>query len=130
MRDRGVEANATPRRTRGVTQRYEPQAVMHMRARRAEVHLWTGSLDDPQAGFQAHMPALSAWRSVAAILAESHAVDERQLAMRVTGFVRQMPVVRALRESKGLEAVPPASLQATAQPETLFPQSQRRDAER
>lgn len=33
LRNHGVEANATPRRTRGVTQRYERQAITHMRAR-------------------------------------------------------------------------------------------------
>lgn len=129
LRERGVEANATPRRTRGVTRQYERQVVMHMRARGAEIPLRSSLPGDPQTVFQAHLPALSAWRSVAAILAESRTADDRQLARRVTGFVKQMPVVRALRGSKGLEAVLPASSQAV-QPETAPPQRQRREADR
>ncbi|MCP2091983.1 UNVERIFIED_ORG: hypothetical protein J2Y81_008089 [Paraburkholderia sediminicola] len=92
LRDRGVEANATPRRTRGVTQRYERQAVKHMRERGVEIRERVERQPHAQAIFDAYPPTLSAWRAVATVLAESSDADDRQLARRVVGFVRGMPV--------------------------------------
>lgn len=71
LRDRGVEANATPRRTRGVTQQYE-----------------------------LHLATLLAWRAIASVLAESPQVDDRILAKGIAEFVRTMSVVAGRRNSK------------------------------
>jgi hypothetical protein len=103
LRDHGVDANATPRRTRGVTQQYEPQSIRHMREREAGIQERAGSLHDAQAVFDAHLPTLSAWRAVAGALAGSSHADDRQLAKQVAGFVRKMPVVVASRKSRRID---------------------------
>ncbi|NGM80165.1 relaxase/mobilization nuclease domain-containing protein [Burkholderia multivorans] len=114
LRDGGVEANATPRRTRGVTQRYERQAVKRMRARGTEIRETDESFCDPQAMFNAHLPILLAWRGVVAALAESADSEDRWLARRAVGFVKQMPVVVTSRRSKTVDVVRPARSQEAA----------------
>ncbi|WP_235215190.1 MULTISPECIES: relaxase/mobilization nuclease domain-containing protein [Burkholderia] len=103
LRDRGVEANATPRRTRGVTQQYERQAVKHMRARGAGFPTRDASTSDPHVAFDAYLSTLSAWRAVASILAESSDADDRGMAKRITGFINSMPVTLAKRGSKWVD---------------------------
>jgi hypothetical protein len=78
-----------------------------MRARGAEIHERTKSLHDPQAAFDAHLPTLSAWRAVAAVLAESPDADDRWLARRVVGFLQRMSVVVISRTSKNADATSP-----------------------
>lgn len=129
LRDRGVEANATPRRTRGITQRYERQAIKHMCARGAERYERAGSPSDAQAAFDAHLPTLSAWRAIAAVLAKSSNVNERRLAKGIAGFVRQMPVVMDSHRSKDVDVVPPESSAGRAQPEIPFSQRNTPDIE-
>lgn len=103
LRECGVEANATPRRTRGVTQQYEPQTVRHMRARGAGIPERGEPLRDAKAAFDAGLPTLSVWRAVAGALASSSQADDRQLAKQVTSFVRTMPVVRESQRAKRLD---------------------------
>jgi len=100
LRDCGVEANATSRRTRGITQRYEHQAIKHMRARGAERDERARSPSDAQVAFDAHLPMLLAWRAVAETLAGSSLADDRHLAKRVASFVQKMPVVIASQRPK------------------------------
>ncbi|MDN8001414.1 hypothetical protein QZN00_30240 [Burkholderia multivorans] len=117
LRDRGVEANATPRRTRGVTQRYERQAVRHMRAGGTEVRAADDVSRDPQAIFNAHLPTLSAWRAVASVLAESSDASERWLAHRVAAFAQQMPVIVISRTPKNSDVMSPIMSPKVVQPE-------------
>lgn len=118
LRDRGVEANATPRRTRGVTQRYERQEVRHMRSRRMEIRATDDSFRDPQPIFNAYLPTLSAWRALASVLAESSDAEGRHLARSVAGFVQQMPVVVMSRTPKNSNAMIPTRLSKPAPSET------------
>jgi hypothetical protein len=62
LRTHGVEANATPRRARGVTQRYPKQGV------------------------------LAAWREIAQAMAASPERPDREMAVDITDFVRAMPL--------------------------------------
>lgn len=117
LRDRGVEANATPRRTRGITQRYEHQATKHMHARGAERYERARPPSDAQVAFDAHLPTLSAWRAMAEVLAESSGISERRLARGIAGFVRQMPVVKDSRRSMGMDVEQPASSERGTYPE-------------
>ncbi|MBU9413501.1 relaxase/mobilization nuclease domain-containing protein [Burkholderia multivorans] len=103
LRDRGVEANATPRRTRGVSQAYEPQATKHMRARGAALLAHDVFVSDSHAVLTAHLPTLSAWRAVASILSESPDASDRNMAKRIVGFISSMPVVIHMRESKQVD---------------------------
>ncbi|KVU84296.1 DNA polymerase [Burkholderia ubonensis] len=98
LRERGVEANATPRRTRGATQRYERQAVRHMRERGAPLSVPRPARQDPRAAFEAHLPTMTAWRATADALAESADVADRAMARDITDFVRTMPVVGEARD--------------------------------
>lgn len=93
LRDRGVEANATPRRTRGVVLQSEPQAIRRMRERQTLTRSWSATFRDAQTTFDAHLTILSAWRAIASALADSSQGGDQRLARGVAGFVRNMPVI-------------------------------------
>ena len=94
LRAHGVEANATSRLTRGATQRYPKQAVVHMVARGETPRYWRAAADDTQrrAGWQAQGGVFAAWREVARAMAGSHTLEDRQMAIEVVNFVWAMPV--------------------------------------
>jgi len=119
LRDHGVEANATPRRTRGVTQRYERQAVTHMHTRHVHIRGQNDVLQDPRIAFDAYLPTLSAWRAVAALLAGLPDVDDRRLATEVIGFVGNMPTMKRAHRSSNANVTPLSSSQGEAQPGSL-----------
>ena len=96
LRKHGVDANATPRRARGVTQRYPKSAVVHMIARGETPRHWTPLPTDAQrdAGWVAHGGALEAWREMAYAMAKSRAREDRAMAVEMAYFVGTMPVQR------------------------------------
>jgi len=98
LRANGVDANATPRRTRGATQRYPKQGVVHMLARGEAPMYWrpVASEQQWQAGLKAHGSVLVAWREIALAMATSAVGADRELAVGITDFVRAMPVQRNL----------------------------------
>lgn len=96
LREHGVDANATPRRTRGVTRHYPKQAVIHMRARGVTPDYDRQALagqTDRAVVLSAHGEALVAWREIAKALATSSSGRDRRMGIEVTDFVRQMAVV-------------------------------------
>ncbi|SDE09288.1 relaxase/mobilization nuclease domain-containing protein [Paraburkholderia lycopersici] len=121
LRDRGVEANATPRRTRGVTQPFERQEVRHMRERGVTMCPRRELFHDPQVMFDVYLTTLSAWRAVASVLAESPRADERGIARAIAGFVRTMPVVvyaRGLtRSNSGYQVTVGGAMQSAGLPD-------------
>ena len=96
LRAHGVEANATPRRTRGATQRYPKQGVAHMLARGEVPIYWqaVANAEQRQAGWQSHSGVLAAWREIAQAMAVSPARPDREMAVGIADFVRTMPVQR------------------------------------
>jgi hypothetical protein len=96
LREHGVEANATPRRARGVTQRYPKPAVVHMIARGETPRHWTPLPTDAQrdAGWGGHGGAFAAWREMAYAMAKSRAREDRAMAVEMAYFVGAMPVQR------------------------------------
>jgi len=110
LREHGVEANATPRRTRGVTQRYAKQAVVHLRERGESP---ANSPPASSATFDAHRRVLDAWREIARALAASDNGADRRMSIDVTDFVRQMPVVQA-----GLASNPEFAKEPSLAPES------------
>ncbi|MEX3960305.1 relaxase/mobilization nuclease domain-containing protein [Trinickia sp. EG282A] len=96
LREHGVDANATPRLTRGVSQRYPEQSVAQMLARGEAPMYWhaTSSEKQRQAECRAHDCALAAWREVAQAMAESPLRADRAMAIDITDFVRAMPIQR------------------------------------
>ncbi|MFM0180729.1 hypothetical protein PQR37_12130 [Paraburkholderia nemoris] len=96
LRGYGVKANATCRRTRGVTQRYPKPAVVHMMNRGETPRFWRLFPTDVQreAGWIAHGGVFAAWREVAYAMAASEAHGDRQIAVDVASFVGAMPIQR------------------------------------
>jgi hypothetical protein len=94
LREHGVEANATSRRTRGVTQRYPKPAVVHMMARGARPVYWRPIPTDAQheTGWATHGGVFAAWREVAWALAGSRDKQDRAMAVEMAYFVGGMPV--------------------------------------
>ncbi|WP_343666718.1 relaxase/mobilization nuclease domain-containing protein [Paraburkholderia tropica] len=96
LREHGVDANATPRRARGVTQRYPKPAVVHMIARGEVPRYWKPMPADAQrdAGWVAHGGVFAAWREMAYAMARSRAREDRAMAVEMAYFVGGMPVQR------------------------------------
>ncbi|REE19381.1 relaxase/mobilization nuclease-like protein [Paraburkholderia sp. BL27I4N3] len=96
LREHGVEANATPRRTRGITQRYPSQGVAHMLARGEVPMYWRAgaSMEQRQAGWKSHDGVFAAWREVAQMMAASPTRADRAMAVDIVDFVKAMPVQR------------------------------------
>jgi hypothetical protein len=96
LREHGVDANATPRRARGVTQRYPKPAVIHMIARGETPRYWKPLLADTQrdAGWAAHGGVFVSWREMAYAMARSRAREDRAMAVEMAYFVGGMPVQR------------------------------------
>jgi len=94
LRAHGVEANATSRRTRGVTQRYPKPAVVHMMERGETPGFWRAVPTDAQreTGWIAQGGVFSAWRAMAFAMAGSSAREDRELAVDMVYFVGAMPV--------------------------------------
>ncbi|QVN18993.1 relaxase/mobilization nuclease domain-containing protein [Burkholderia pyrrocinia] len=107
LREHGVEANATPRRTRGVTQRYERQSIRQMRERGVTPRARPAA-PDARATFEAHLPTMTAWRATAEVLASSSDVSDQRMAREITDFVREMPVAVGARGIDKRDVVPQA----------------------
>ncbi|EDT04232.1 putative DNA relaxase/nickase, TraS/VirD2-like protein [Burkholderia ambifaria IOP40-10] len=116
LRDHGVEANATSRRVRGVTQRYPKPAVVHMIARGVTPMHWKPLATDAQrdAGWVARGGVFAAWREMAYALARSRVREDRAMAVEIAYFVGAMPVQRdrpvlgAERDARGEQPNPEA----------------------
>ncbi|KVW83014.1 relaxase/mobilization nuclease domain-containing protein [Burkholderia cepacia] len=96
LREHGIEANATPRRARGVTQRYPKPAVVHLVARGETPRYWNSMQTDAQrnAGWIAQGGVFAAWREMAYAMARSRAREDRAMAIEMAYFVGSMPVQR------------------------------------
>lgn len=102
LREHGVEANATPRRTRGVTRRYAKQAVVHLHERGAtpayeSVDIGAAAM---QASSFAERRTLEAWHEIGQALAGSDSGPDRRMAVQVADFVRNMPAVQGTPETR------------------------------
>jgi len=134
MRDQGIEANATPRKARGIVQKPEKQAIRQMERRGAVSTVKTGFHADieceVQGGQVKQNPAQDkisvtrkavqhAYGKIARALAQGDRQD-KQLALNIVQFVQQMPppitkhqemVQQQLREADGYAHKPPRTAQ-------------------
>jgi hypothetical protein len=96
LRAHGVNANATSRRTRGVTRRYPKPAVVHMMERGETPGFWRAVPTDAQreTSWVAQGGVFAAWRAMAFAMAGSSAREDRELAVDMAYFVGAMPVQR------------------------------------
>ena len=98
LRQRGIDANATPRTARGAIRGPVKQAVLHQQRREARGAETSQSpvKSQFQDNFSAPKSALHAYGKIARALSSGDPAD-RQLALDITRFVARMPALRALR---------------------------------
>jgi len=119
LRENGVEANATPRRTRGVTQRYPKQGVKHILARGQTPMYWqaVATPKQRQAGWRSHGGVFTAWWEIARVMVASPARPDREMAVAIADFVEAMPV-----RQDGPTIVDPAQQNEPSRPEHIAPE--------
>lgn len=105
LRNRGIDANATPRKTRGITKQYLSQEVLHQKRR------YPSRFPDRQRHaddlVSTHKPQLHAWAQCIQSLGESEEPADRSLAQRIDQFTAEMPVVREIGKQPGHEKETP-----------------------
>lgn len=105
LRNRGIDANATPRKTRGITKQYVSQEVLHQKRR------YPSRFPDRQRPADnlvaTHKPQLHAWAQCIQSLGESEEPADRSLAQRIDKFTAEMPVVREIGKQRGHDKVTP-----------------------
>jgi len=122
MRDQGIDANATPRKARGIVQKPEKQALRHMERRSATSTVKAGFQTDVEneifAGSISRKEVQHAYGKIARALAQGDGQD-KALALNVVQFVQQMPApitkhqatVQALRDAGRHPYKPPRMAQ-------------------
>jgi hypothetical protein len=109
LREYGIDANATPRRTRGVTRQYAKQAVVHLRERRELAAVMPMPRQDSVTyAMNPDRRTLDAWHQVSRVLAGSEHGDDRRMSVEVTDFVRRMRVLVEV-PTLAAEASPPVT---------------------
>lgn len=97
LRDNGIEANATPRRTRGVTRQPLRQIDIH-RAKRQQALLVQKDIDlnqHPKFGQRER----HAWKEITKALNSSDQRSDIHLAKKVMDFWQQSPIGQAVKKS-------------------------------
>ncbi|PPD55400.1 MAG: hypothetical protein CTY12_01085 [Methylotenera sp.] len=96
LRKLGIDANATPRKTRGVIQQPLHQYQIHQLAREARVSRHVMPLKPPTLALSEDHSLLSqetqAWAHIARALASSPARSDRTLAKEVIAFMSSQPI--------------------------------------
>jgi hypothetical protein len=100
--ERGISANATPRRTRGVTQRYPGRGVAQMLARGDVPLYWRPTSTEAQRGsaWLYHRALFEAWGELAGTMASSLDPSDRAMAIGIVKFVEAMPIQRDVEPAK------------------------------
>lgn len=93
LRQRGIDANATPRRTRGATHQTQRQSAHHARQRR---RLQFVQVANPVEWPKVYKSALTAWDRLARVMRDSPTEADRNTANQIEDFVtgRQPSVTR------------------------------------
>jgi hypothetical protein len=88
LRKYGIAANATPRKTRGVTQQPLHQYQLHQSARQQHQI----SRKSAKTNVEAHTKEIHAWANIANVLAKSEDLSDRALAKEVVAFMAEQPI--------------------------------------
>ena len=86
LRKQGIAANATPRKTRGVTQQLLHQYQLHQAARQQHTIIRNS------AKLSAHTKEIHAWADIANVLTKSEDRSDRALAKEVIAFMAEQPM--------------------------------------
>ena len=88
LRKVGIEANATPRKTRGVTQQPLHQYQLHQSARQQRPIFRNFA----KPNLEVNSKEIHAWANIANLLAKSEDRNDRQLAKEVVSFMAGQPI--------------------------------------
>ena len=88
LRKQGIAANATPRKTRGVTQRPLHQYQLHQAARQQHAIIRKSA----KLNAEVHTKEIHAWANIANVLAKSEDRSDRALAKEVFAFMAEQPI--------------------------------------
>jgi hypothetical protein len=88
LRKYGIAANATPRKTRGVTQQSLHQYQLHQSARQQR----PAHRKVAKPNFEAHTKEIQAWANIANVLAKSEDLSDRALAKEVVAFMAEQSI--------------------------------------
>lgn len=108
LRSHGIDANATPRRTRGVITKSRTQAQVHSEHRSALSKRKLASSENKHlAEIESVIDrkVIKAFEKIAQKLASSDSLPERKTALSVVSFVNRMHAICRLRETKELQTV-------------------------
>ncbi|MGB7815566.1 MAG: relaxase/mobilization nuclease domain-containing protein [Methylotenera sp.] len=99
LRKLGIDANATPRKTRGVVKQPKQQYQLHQLARSATATQHTAPLKPPvlklgkaKKLLSNHAQQTQAWANIASALASSQTKSDRVLAKDVIAFMAEQPI--------------------------------------
>jgi hypothetical protein len=104
MQEHGIEANATPRRARGIVRQNEKQSVVQMRRRDAKEMGSVKSRDiapTPEQIARAKRATIDAYHGLAQALTSSSDPSDRKLVIGIVDFLKDMPL---LSKSQGRTA--------------------------
>ena len=110
LRDNGIEANATSRRTRGILKENQKQTCIHAQRRCMSNKLAnetlnsTKKLNDKQN--KTYEKIIRAYKHLAHELAFSSHVGDRKLAVAIVDFVKQMPAIHQLMDQEKILLAP------------------------
>lgn len=110
LRKQGIEANATPRKTRGVTQMPLHQYQLHQSARQQRPIIRKSA----KPNFEVHSKEIHAWANIANVLAKSEDRSDRALAKDVVAFLAAQPIQQVSTVQKGNNALPISANQLPA----------------
>lgn len=96
LRERGIDANATSRRARGVTRRAVPQSVVHIARRREIPRFWREAMGGTEPDPLVHKDVVRSWGEMRQALSGSEILSDRELAGSIASFVLQMPAGKAV----------------------------------
>ncbi len=88
LRKVGIQANATPRKTRGVAQQPSHQYQLHQSARQQRPIFRKST----KTNVEAHTKEIHAWANIANVLAKSEDLSDRALAKEVVAFMAEQPI--------------------------------------
>lgn len=92
LRKLDIDANATPRKTRGVVQQALHQYQIHKLARNAEMSKNAVQLKSISLSADSYTQQTQAWANIASALASSPARSDRALAKDVIAFMSNQPI--------------------------------------
>lgn len=113
LREQGIMANATPRRTRGIVRKAEKQVIGYIQQRGQESMVRVGQksavIHEIKTGephlnpaqnniINARNETLKAYGAIARVLSASNRIEDKKLALQIVDFVKMFPPLKTLHQ--------------------------------